>query len=403
MIGSISFHDVSKRYRLGGGETSLRSAISHIFNHHQNQHLWALKDINFEIEPGESVGLVGPNGAGKSTILRLIAGITQPTKGKIQTQGRVATLLELGAGFHAELTGRENISLYGSILGLSRKEIKDAFQSIVDFSELSSFLDTPVKRYSSGMYVRLAFAVAAHLHPDILLVDEVLAVGDARFRQKCMDRMNDLRRQGVTLIFVSHSAHMVQSVCQKALYINQGEILKRGNVEDVMKSYEQDLRSGMALSQTTEEMVNSTENPLHFQIKSIDILDQNGSLRQEFNYNDSAQILIHYYSPLTLNCPILHVRLFRDDGIACFTVRSNQEDGFLHSPFSLSGEGSFALHLNCLQLYGGIYRAQVAVLDQSDEIILAMGYSNWFQVAGPGNLEGERMGVYVPRSYWYFD
>lgn len=200
---------------------------------------WALKDLNFEIEQGDRVGIIGRNGAGKSTLLKVLSRITEPTTGKISIKGRIASLLEVGTGFHPELTGRENIFLNGAIMGMSRAEIKRKFDEIVDFSGVEKFLDTPVKRYSSGMYVRLAFSVAAHLEPEILVVDEVLAVGDAEFQKKCLGKMQDVSAsEGRTVLFVSHNMLAIQVLCNKGFVLNKGQLLYRGNNNDAINFYQ---------------------------------------------------------------------------------------------------------------------------------------------------------------------
>lgn len=198
---------------------------------------WALKDISFDIECGDVVGIVGRNGAGKSTLLKILSRITAPSAGVIDVYGRVGSLLEVGTGFHAELTGRENIFLNGAILGMSKSEIRRQFDAIVDFSGVEKFLDTPVKRYSSGMYVRLAFAVAAHLNPEILVVDEVLAVGDAEFQRKCLDKMNDVSAHGRTVLFVSHQLQSITSLCNKAVFLDAGGLRYHGSAEDTVAEY----------------------------------------------------------------------------------------------------------------------------------------------------------------------
>lgn len=201
------------------------------------EEFWALKDINFEIKQDERVGIIGRNGAGKSTLLKILSRITEPTTGRINIKGRVASLLEVGTGFHPELTGRENIFLNGAILGMSRVDIKKNFDEIVAFAEVEKFLDTPVKRYSSGMYVRLAFAVAAHLEPEILIVDEVLAVGDAAFQKKCLGKMKDVGKEGRTVLFVSHNMGAVKLLCQKAILLDQGSVAQIGRASYVTEAY----------------------------------------------------------------------------------------------------------------------------------------------------------------------
>jgi lipopolysaccharide transport system ATP-binding protein len=204
----------------------------------KKEEFWALKGVSLEVEPGEVVGIIGRNGAGKSTLLKLLSRITEPTTGRIAIRGRVASLLEVGTGFHSELTGRENIFFNGSVLGMRKAEIKRKFDEIVAFSEVETFLDTPVKRYSSGMYVRLAFAVAAHLEPDILIIDEVLAVGDAAFQKKCLGRIGDIAsKEGRTILFVSHNMGSIQSLCDKAIWLNEGKVMENGPTQEIVHSY----------------------------------------------------------------------------------------------------------------------------------------------------------------------
>lgn len=204
----------------------------------KTEEFWALNDINFEIKKGDKVGIIGRNGAGKSTLLKVLSRITEPTTGKIHINGRIASLLEVGTGFHPELTGRENIYLNGAILGMSRKEIKSKFDEIVAFAEVEKFLDTPVKRYSSGMYVRLAFSVAAHLEPEILVVDEVLAVGDVEFQKKCLGKMNEVSKEGRTILFVSHNMNAIEQLCNHAILMGDGKLIKKSsNVRDVIHDY----------------------------------------------------------------------------------------------------------------------------------------------------------------------
>lgn len=202
-----------------------------------SEDFWALKDVSFEVKQGDRIGIIGRNGAGKSTLLKILSRITEPTTGSIRIKGRVASLLEVGTGFHPELTGRENIFLNGAILGMQREEIRRKFDEIVDFSEIEKFLDTPVKRYSSGMYVRLAFAVAAHLEPEILIVDEVLAVGDAQFQKKCLGKMEDVGREGRTVLFVTHNTEAILNLCSKALLLRSGELVNAGGVREVVNHY----------------------------------------------------------------------------------------------------------------------------------------------------------------------
>ncbi len=243
----IEVENLAKRYQLGqlqAGYDTLRDSIAHGVNRMRGrEHLpsaetiWALRDVSFGVEQGEVMGVIGPNGAGKSTLLKILTRITSPTAGTATIRGRVGSLLEVGTGFHGELTGRENIYLNGSILGMTRREITRKLPEIVEFSGVSKFIDTPVKRYSSGMYVRLAFSVAAHLEPEILLVDEVLAVGDAEFQRRCLGRMEELSRHGRTVLFVSHNMQVLARLCDRAILLREGRVVMDGASEEVVAHY----------------------------------------------------------------------------------------------------------------------------------------------------------------------
>src|ERR1700691_3734472 len=254
----IRVYNLSKRYRIGRVEQyrTLRDSIVRSVTapariartmingrardagaQESERHVWALRDVSFDVMPGEVLGLIGRNGAGKSTLLKLLSRITEPSSGRAEIYGRVGSLLEVGTGFHAELTGRENIYLSGAILGMRRAEIQRKFDEIVAFAEVDKFVDTPVKHYSSGMHVRLGFAVAAHLEPEILLVDEVLAVGDAAFQKKCMGKMGDVSRQGRTIVFVSHNMTAMQALCTRMIWLDGGSILQAGATAAIVSAY----------------------------------------------------------------------------------------------------------------------------------------------------------------------
>ena len=255
----VRVENLSKKYIIGHQQkeqnTTLRDAIANgtkgllkPFQRNKSQisnptseEFWALQDISFDIKQGDRLGIIGRNGAGKSTLLKVLSRIVEPTHGSIRIKGRVASLLEVGTGFHPELTGRENISLNGAILGMSKEEITRKFDEIVSFAEVEKFLDTPVKRYSSGMYVRLAFAVAAHLEPEVLIVDEVLAVGDAAFQKKCLNKMGEVAGEGRTILFVSHNINALNTLCNEAVYLEKGRVKERGKATSVLMSYTSDL------------------------------------------------------------------------------------------------------------------------------------------------------------------
>jgi lipopolysaccharide transport system ATP-binding protein len=238
-LAAAPFKAIRKRMLVRNGSNGSRPDVAVLASSNNSvENFWALKDVSFEVKQGEVIGIIGRNGAGKSTLLKILSRITEPTEGRIRIKGRVASLLEVGTGFHPELTGRENIYLNGSILGMSRAEIKTKFDEIVAFAEVEKFLDIPVKRYSSGMYVRLAFAVAAHLEPEILAVDEVLAVGDAEFQKKCLGKMHDVATGGRTVLFVSHNMAAIRNLCHRAMLLSQGRLTTLADVHECIAAYE---------------------------------------------------------------------------------------------------------------------------------------------------------------------
>jgi lipopolysaccharide transport system ATP-binding protein len=309
MVTTISVHGLSKAYRLGAAsrrnystfresiaktcQNSFRAlrgcfsnsarAASNAASSQENE-LWALNNISFDVAAGEVIGLVGGNGAGKSTLLKILSRITAPTAGHVDVRGRMGSLLEVGTGFHQELTGRENIYLNGAILGMPRRTIAQKFDQIVAFAEVERFLDTPVKRYSSGMYTRLAFAVASHLDPDILVVDEVLAVGDAAFQQKCLGRMQEVSRTGRTVLFVSHNMGAIKSLCTRGILLRDGEIALDGNVSDVVNSY---LSSATEMSRTGIIPKNASRlGTGEAVLKSVRLSDARGKERSHFFFRE---------------------------------------------------------------------------------------------------------------------
>ncbi|MBK8147416.1 MAG: ABC transporter ATP-binding protein [Acidobacteria bacterium] len=237
-MSAVEVNNLSKLYFLGERKSnSLREVLAGFGRSGARRELWALRDVSFKVEAGETLGIIGRNGAGKSTLLKILSRVTKPTSGTASLSGRVGSLLEVGTGFHNELSGRDNIFLNGAILGMKRTEIARKFDEIVSFAEIEAFLDTPVKHYSSGMYMRLAFAIAAHLDTEILIVDEVLAVGDAEFQKKCLGKMQDIRESGRTVLFVSHDMAAITRVCSRAIAFNKGEIVDRGESAEVVRSY----------------------------------------------------------------------------------------------------------------------------------------------------------------------
>lgn len=280
---------------------------------YNREEFWALKDVSFEIKQGEKVGIIGRNGAGKSTLLKVISRITEPTQGSIRIKGRVASLLEVGTGFHPELTGRENIFLNGAILGMSKAEIKRKFDEIVDFSEVEKFLDTPVKRYSSGMYVRLAFSVAAHLEPEILIVDEVLAVGDIKFQEKCLGKMEEVGKDGRTVLFVSHNMATINNLCEKVVWLSNGSVNMIGKTEQITKHY---LVHG---AERSGEVIIKNNNHPNFCFKRLSLLDSQENITSMFDVTKPITIELEYHANKLLDTEIA-VDIRDSSGVLIFSL-----------------------------------------------------------------------------------
>jgi lipopolysaccharide transport system ATP-binding protein len=300
---AVRAESISKKYVIKAGRVRYRTLRDQIVDnigslvnrngrkYAQSEEFWALRNVSFEMKHGEVLGLIGGNGAGKSTLLKILSRITEPTSGRAKIFGRVASLLEVGTGFHPELTGRENVYLYGAILGMKKAEIDAKFDEIVAFSDVEKFIQTPVKHYSSGMHVRLAFAVAAHLDPEILLVDEVLAVGDAAFQKKCLGKMNDVAKGGRTVIFVSHNMGSIANLCDRALWLDSGEIKLSGDAPSVISKY---LSSGAAVCSTWTRPLNAPTDEA-FQILSIRVLaDSNNEPSTVVDFDKPFKVEVRY-------------------------------------------------------------------------------------------------------------
>ena len=329
------------------------------------EEFWALKDANFEIERGEVVGIIGRNGAGKSTLLKILSRITEPTTGRVEIRGRVASLLEVGTGFHPELTGRENIYLNGAILGMSSAEIRRKFEEIVAFAEVEKFLDTPVKRYSSGMYVRLAFAVAAHLEPEILVVDEVLAVGDAAFQQKCLGKTKDFSKAGTTVLMVSHNMGFIREVCNRAILLHAGEVSRDGACSETVSAYLQadTATSGAKWLRTAAPSGEAT-------ITEISLSSVEGGDGTAFVIGDAVRVdmTIDFHRPIPH--PQFGVLIYSIDGTSVLDLRTRH--GGPDIPLA-SGINSMSMTVGELNLYPGEYYLSAWVED------LGSTSSNWIE------------------------
>ncbi|MCA9916340.1 MAG: ABC transporter ATP-binding protein [Anaerolineales bacterium] len=397
MKPAVQFDNVSKRYELGTGQTSikrlLRKTLTNESKLPESQILWALKDVNFSVEPGSALGLVGPNGSGKTTSLKLLSRITYPTTGHVRINGRISALIELGAGFHPDLTGRENVYLNGTILGMKREEIDKRFDQIVDFSGIERFIDTPVKRYSSGMYVRLGFSVAAHVEPDVLLVDEVLAVGDAQFRQKCARRIDELQKMGTTIVFVAHNLYLVRSICDQAVFLLNGVAQRQGDVDSVLNEYENWLvAQQIEQSQTAGQDEDGQTDEVT--IGNITMHNLKSGSDEDFNYDDPVEIRVTYSALNPVSNPNLVLRLTRADGATAAMIRTADYRMKLDD---LEGEGVIKLTMDQLQLASGAYTIEASLLGEIDGVALAWGASSWMHVSGISLGHEESSGMFVPK------
>jgi lipopolysaccharide transport system ATP-binding protein len=332
---------------------------------------WALRDVSLEIRRGDVVGIIGRNGAGKSTMLKLLSRITVPTEGRIRINGRIASLLEVGTGFHLELTGRENIFLNGAILGMSRNEIIRKFDEIVEFSEIEEFLDTPVKRYSSGMYVRLAFAVAAHLDPEILIVDEVLAVGDASFQKKCLGKMGTFAESGRTVLFVSHNLEAVRTLCKRAVWMKDGRVHRDGEVEEVIDEY---------FESATGNASYSLSNPDYgLIIKRVTLRNDRGEESSQFFPGEDLEVEIAYEAQKRVERPVLSIAIMGKNG-TCFTANMLL-DG--HRPDYLEGTGEMSCTFRAIPLLPQSYSVKVGIRSANvADLIIPYSEVTGFTVVG---------------------
>lgn len=373
---AILVEKLGKMYRIGGTPhryKTLRDSIvgtftvlvRHLYNaqfsSHHSETIWALKDISFEIKRGEVVGIIGRNGAGKTTLLKILCRITEPTEGYVEIHGRTGSLLEVGTGFHPELTGRENIYLNGAILGMRKAEIDRQFHEIVAFAEIEKFLDTPVKHYSTGMYMRLAFAVAAHLEPEILLVDEVLAVGDSVFQEKCLNKIGDVARSGRTVLFVSHNMAAINTLCNRVILLERGNVIKDGYASEVVSIYLN--RNGIMASQRVWAEKERPGNSA-FHLISVSLRNAAGSLAEEINISENAAIEIVYEVIREGARVMFSLVLFDVNGYCVFGSLDNTEENVYHGKPLQPG-----CYLSVCHLYGNLLnngRYYVSIIGASD-------------------------------------
>ncbi len=353
---AIQVEDLWKQYRIGHKKsTSFRESVGHWFSKSEEDYFWALKELNFEVKRGEAIGIIGKNGAGKSTLLKVLSKITYPTKGKVTINGRVSSLLEVGTGFHPELTGRQNVFLNGTILGMTRKEINAKFDEIVAFSGVEKFIDTPVKHYSSGMKVRLAFSVAAHLEPEILIIDEVLAVGDAEFQKKCLGKMEDVAGEGRTVLFVSHNMGAVESLCRTGLVLQEGNASFLGTQEAAITHYLSASHSQSGLSKRKDRKGTGS-----LVINDISLKDSERNLIEQAATGQSIRLDFKFASYLKQRNPIISLHILNSQDECLMMLHSRMSGAHFKD---IEGDGIFSCEIKKLQLPAGDYYVSYTVLE----------------------------------------
>lgn len=412
MQNAIEFNAVWKKFRKGEKFNSLRDAIPNFIksfkpSQYSNAELkesefWAVKDVSFQIKPGEVVGFIGPNGAGKSTILKLLSRIMSPTQGTLKINGRLSALIEVTAGFHPELTGRENVYLNGTILGMKRSELDSKFDDIVEFSGLREFIDTPVKRYSSGMFSRLGFSVAAHVNPDVLLVDEVLAVGDIAFQSKCAMKMRELMSSGTTIMLVSHNLQLVQSLCKRIILIDKGQVLMDSTPEKAIPAYEE------IISKQKEEEFKSKIEKSDYKVKLkeehlLDIdnltLIKNGQETTEyFNIEDEIAFNVSYICRKKMDGLVFLIEIIRDDGVLCCSSSSKDANSGVNV---IKDNGRVTINFGKNTLNPGVYAVKVSVWDADMLHPYAIRKNDIFRIVSE-NFKQENEGVFNPQMRWNF-
>ncbi|HEY0872099.1 MAG TPA: ABC transporter ATP-binding protein [Vicinamibacterales bacterium] len=365
----VSFDRVSKRYRIRQPHT----------RRGQHDDFWAVRDISFEVGRGETLGLIGHNGAGKSTILKLLSRITAPTTGEIRLAGNVAALIEVGSGFHPELTGRENVYLSGTILGMKRREIDAKFDRIVEFSGVGSFIDTPVKWYSSGMYVRLGFAVAAHLEPDILLVDEVLAVGDAAFQAQCLERLNELRRSGMTMLFISHDLVSIERLCDRVGLLERGRLIAHGSPRDVVSTYQH-----LTAASQVAAMADATAPAAHSAARVLNVTfhDERGLDTWSAHTGEPLIARVHCDVARTVNDAVVELFYYSRDGRVLHCQQSTAVTG---GELTLTpGTAAIEFSMPGVGLQPGIYAIGATIRERSGVETIDWWYGSATLCVEPG-------------------
>ena len=411
----VQVEDLSKQYLIGAREASygtlresivdaVRAPLARLRGRNGKQSpekIWALKNVSFDVAPGEVVGIIGRNGAGKSTLLKVLSRITEPTSGRVDLYGRVASLLEVGTGFHPELTGRENIYLNGAILGMRKAEIERKFDEIVAFAELEKFLDTPVKRYSTGMYMRLAFAVSSHLEPEILVVDEVLAVGDATFQKKCLGKLDEVAKAGRTVLFVSHNMLAIQGLCTRVIWLNQGGIMEQGPAREVVSQY---LKASLAaMAEQTWEDVETAPGNKQVRIRRVCVRPLEGTTTDLISVETPVTLEFEYWNLVPDSYLNLSVVVSTKEGHPIFNTGSGGEPVWHNKAFP-AGLFRSRFHIPGDLLNDGTHRVHLYVVKDQSQVIYDIDDVLVFDVEEAserrGGWYGKWIGAVRPNLEW---
>ena len=394
MGAAIVVDDVSKRFRLYHERNQYLKATILRRKRSTYEEFWALRNVSFEVREGEAFGIIGENGSGKSTLLKCLAQILRPDKGRIEHHGSVSALLELGAGFHPELSGRENVYLNGAILGLSKKQLDSKFDEIVAFSGLERFIDTPVKNYSSGMYVRLGFAVAVNVDPDILVIDEVLAVGDENFQRKCAEKINDFRQDGRTIVLVSHGLGQVRNLCDRAVWLSHGTLQAVGPTGDVINEY------AGTTHEDSEISANGTQwGSGEARVTKIELLDGSGTSIRRCHTGDTVTLRLHYNAHQPIPRPVFGLALHTIEGVHV-TGPNSRERGLV--PDAISGPGHVDITFDPLTLLAGTYDVTTSIYDFNIAHCFDFQHLG-FRFDVMRGTPAEEAGVVTLNPHWWID
>jgi len=367
-MNALEFHNVSEKYAIRRGHsTSLKSSLLSLGRGDtgQAEDFWAIRNLTLTVPQGQVVGIIGENGAGKSTLLKLATGILEPDEGRVVVNGRVSALLELGAGFHPELTGRENVFLNGSILGLKKRQIEQRFDQIVEFAELEQFIDMPVKSYSSGMYIRLGFAIAVNVDPDILIIDEALAVGDEAFQQKSLNKILEFKQEGKTILFVSHNLGAVERLCDKCVWMHKGQIRSMGDVSEILREYDNYVAEGFVArieegsGPRVKEKIEGRRGNLKIRIEEVAFYDEEGKKTNTFMIGQPMTVRVSFVADVACDAPVFGVAIWREDDVYVYGTNTLWEE-HVTKPIR-PGRGYFEITYRNLSLLEGFYKISVAI------------------------------------------